>query len=41
VRFFPNGSCDEFTIVLQGARNEWRQMSLDVLTSTVELKALR
>jgi len=41
VRFFPNGTCDEFTIVLRSAQNEWRRVSLDVLSGTVELEAWR
>jgi prepilin-type N-terminal cleavage/methylation domain-containing protein len=32
VRFNANGTCDEMTLVLQSNNNEWRKISLDILT---------
>ncbi|MEI7732346.1 MAG: prepilin-type N-terminal cleavage/methylation domain-containing protein [Verrucomicrobiota bacterium] len=39
VRFFPNSTCDEFTIVLRAENNEMRKISLDVITATTELES--
>jgi prepilin-type N-terminal cleavage/methylation domain-containing protein len=38
VRFHPNGTCDEMTIVLSSKKNEFRKISLEITTSlaTVE-----
>ena len=38
VRFHPNGTCDEMTIVLRSDKNEFRKITLEVTTSlaTVE-----
>ena len=38
VRFHPNGTCDEMTIVVRSEKNEFRKISLEVTTSlaTVE-----
>jgi type II secretory pathway pseudopilin PulG len=33
VRFHPNGTCDELTLVLRSAKNEYRKISLEVTTS--------
>jgi prepilin-type N-terminal cleavage/methylation domain-containing protein len=33
VRFHPNGTCDELTIVLRSEKNEFRKISLEVTTS--------
>jgi prepilin-type N-terminal cleavage/methylation domain-containing protein len=33
VRFFPNGRCDDMTIVLRSDRNEWRILSLEITTA--------
>jgi prepilin-type N-terminal cleavage/methylation domain-containing protein len=35
VRFYPNGTCDEFTLILHGdgPRNQWIKISLEVTTS--------
>ena len=34
VRFFPNGTCDEMTIVLHSPDNgEWHKIALEVTTS--------
>jgi hypothetical protein len=41
VRFFPNGTCDEMTLVLRSDKNEWRTISLEVTTglASVEVTA--
>jgi Tfp pilus assembly protein FimT len=46
VRFFPNGTSDEFTIIIRSDRNERRVISLDIVTAlpdvdTDESKARR
>jgi len=33
VNFYPNGTCDELTIVLRSDENEWRKLSLEVTTA--------
>jgi type II secretion system protein H len=33
VRFFPNGTCDEMTLVLHSNNNEWRKISLEITTA--------
>jgi prepilin-type N-terminal cleavage/methylation domain-containing protein len=40
VRFFPNGTCDEFTVILASAREE-QQISLDVITALADVKVIR
>ena len=40
VHFFPNGTCDEFTIILSSASAE-QQISLDVITGLSAVKAIR
>ena len=32
VRFFPNGTSDEMTVVYRSAKNEWRRINLEVTT---------
>lgn len=32
VRFYPNGTSDEFTIVMRSDKNEWRKISLEPVT---------
>ena len=39
VRFYPNGTSDEFTIVVQH-RGQWRKISLDIVTGLAELQVL-
>jgi prepilin-type N-terminal cleavage/methylation domain-containing protein len=39
VRFYPNGTSDEFTIILHGDYNEWRKVSLDVVTALAETES--
>jgi prepilin-type N-terminal cleavage/methylation domain-containing protein len=41
VRFYPNGTCDELTIVLHSADNEYRKVWLEVTTSLVNIGPLR
>jgi len=33
VRFFPNGTCDELTLILRSSHNEWRKIKLEVTTA--------
>lgn len=40
VRFFPNGTCDEFTIILSSLAEE-RLVSLDVVTALAGVKVIR
>ena len=37
VRFFPNGTCDEFTLILHSDRNEWRKLSVESTTGIVSV----
>jgi len=32
VRFYPNGTSDEMTLILRSSKNEWRKVSLEVTT---------
>ena len=38
VRFFPNGTCDEMTLILRSSKAEYRKISLEITTgqATVE-----
>ena len=38
VIFYPNGTCDELTIILRSDRNEYRKISLEVTTSLASLE---
>lgn len=40
VRFHPNGTCDELTIVLRSEKNEFRKISLEVTTSLAMVETL-
>ena len=33
VRFFPNGTCDEMTLILRSNENEWRKITLEITTA--------
>lgn len=33
VRFYPNGTCDELTIVLHDDKNDWRKITTEITTS--------
>lgn len=37
VRFFPNGTCDELTIVLHADDGEYRKIKLDLVTAVAEV----
>jgi hypothetical protein len=39
VRFYPNGTSDEFTIVLRGENDQWRKISLEVVTGLADLSS--
>lgn len=41
VRFHPNGTCDEFTIVLRVGSTAWRKISLEVVTAIPRLEIMR
>lgn len=41
VRFFPNGTSDEFTVVFRVGPDQWRKISLDVITGSAALEVLR
>lgn len=32
VRFFPNGTCDELTLILHSAKGEWYKIALEITT---------
>ena len=38
VRFYPNGTCDEMTLILHSDQNEWRKISLEVTTSLADVE---
>lgn len=37
VRFFPNGTSDEMTLVLRSDKNEWRTISLEITTGIASM----
>jgi prepilin-type N-terminal cleavage/methylation domain-containing protein len=37
VRFFPNGTCDELTLVLHSDEGEYRKIKLDLVTAVAEV----
>jgi prepilin-type N-terminal cleavage/methylation domain-containing protein len=41
VRFYPNGTCDELTIVLRSDQNEYRKISLECTTGLVMVESIR
>ena len=41
VKFRPNGTCDEFTIVLRSNRGEMEKISMDVVTARPEIVSVR
>jgi prepilin-type N-terminal cleavage/methylation domain-containing protein len=38
VRFYPNGTCDEFTLILHSDNNQWRKLSLEITTGLVDIE---
>lgn len=41
VRFHPNGTSDEFTIVLRSLAGEWRKISLEVTTGLADWEVIK
>lgn len=41
VRFYPNGTGDEFTLLIRSDRNEWRKFTMEVATGVVKWEVLR
>ena len=41
IRFYPNSTSDEFTIVLRSDSNELRKISLEIVTGLAEVEAVR
>ena len=41
VRFFPNGTCDEFTLVLRSEKGEMRKITLESTTGLWDVEVLR
>lgn len=41
VRFYPNGTGDEFTMVIRSDRDEWRKFTMEVATGIVKWEVLR
>ncbi len=41
VKFFPNGTSDEFTLVLHGDKGEIRKITLEVVTALAECTVIR
>jgi len=41
VRFFANGTSDEFTVLFHSSQQEVRKISLDVATALPELEVIR
>jgi Tfp pilus assembly protein FimT len=37
VRFFPNGTSDEMTLILRSDRGEWRKIALEITTGLASL----
>jgi Tfp pilus assembly protein FimT len=38
VRFYPNGTCDELTIILRSTDGEWRKISLEATTGLATIE---
>ena len=41
VRFYPNGTSDELTLVLRSSRNEWKKVTLEVTTGLASVDDVR
>jgi len=41
VRFFPNGTCDEFTLILHSDKGEWRKLSMEPTTGIITMSDVR
>jgi len=40
VRFYPNGTSDELTLVLRGDDNQWRKISLELVTALPDVERI-
>lgn len=41
VRFFANGTCDEFTLILHSDKGEWRKLSMEPTTGIITMSDVR
>jgi prepilin-type N-terminal cleavage/methylation domain-containing protein len=41
IKFFPNGTSDEFTMILRSDKGEYRKISLEVLTALADMEVVR
>ena len=41
VRFYPNGTSDELTLVLRSSKNEWKKITLEVTTGLASVDNVR
>lgn len=41
VRFFPNGTCDEFDAVFRGPNGEMRRVTLEVITGIADMETVK
>jgi prepilin-type N-terminal cleavage/methylation domain-containing protein len=41
VRFYPNGTCDSLTVVLQWKMQQWRKISVDMVTGRADVEVIR
>ena len=41
VRFFPNGTSDELTLILRSPKNEWQKITIEVTTGLVSAEPLK
>ena len=41
VRFYPNGTGDEFTLLIRSDRNEWRKFTMDVATAVINWEVVK
>ncbi|HTI99641.1 MAG TPA: type II secretion system protein [Dongiaceae bacterium] len=41
VRFYPNGMCDEMTVILRSDHGEYRKITLEITTSLTSVGGLR
>lgn len=39
VRFYPNGTCDEFTLILHSENNQFRKISLELTTGLADVES--
>jgi prepilin-type N-terminal cleavage/methylation domain-containing protein len=41
VRFYPNGTCDEFTLILHSDKGEFRKITLEVVTALANVDVIQ